>query len=196
MKSNVCMGFLSGWFAFPSFCALIFSKCSTLNINVFYREERHVWSTLSLLCLGKVTIQRAVLWFRPSLYPKAEGMQPFGMSPTANANYHRDWAQNKTKTPEPSFPVSYVPIHQCLQGSLGLLATQEAQLKERTGWTRGVAHRRPHTQHAQSSVWLSQCRWASMYKHTRMKVRGNLLTSPYKGHLIFWYRYLTKCNPS
>lgn len=118
MKSNVCIGFLSGWFVFSSFCALMFSKCSTLNINVFYREERHFWSTLSLLCLRKATIQRAVLWLCPSLYPKAEGMQLFGMSPTANANYHRNWAQKQTnkQTPEPSFPVSYVPVHQCLQG--------------------------------------------------------------------------------
>lgn len=119
-----------------------------------FTEKKGISEALSLLCLGNVTIQRAVLWFYPSLHPKAEGMQLFGMSPTANANYHRDWAQNKTKTPEPSFPVSYVPIHQCLQGSLGLLATQEAQLKERTGWTRAVAHRRPHTQHAEFCMTL------------------------------------------
>lgn len=142
-----------------SFCSLMLSKCSTLSINVFYREERHFWSILFLALSEKSNNthgEQCSDSAPPS--PKAEDMQLFGMSPTATTKYHRNWALKETQVP--STLVLYVRIRSC-----GLLVTREAQCKERTGWTRCVTHRRPSTQHAQSSVRFWQWRLASMYKH-------------------------------
>lgn len=94
------------------------------------------------------------------------------MSPTANANYHRDWAQNKTKSPEPSFPVSYVPVHQCLQGSLGLLATQEAQLKE--NWLDKECSSQKATYTARTEFCMTfTVQKGKRVQNTHMKVREN-----------------------
>lgn len=62
-----------------------------------------------------------------------------------------------------------MPIHQCLQGSCGLLVTQEAEPKELAGQGVQPTEGHPHSMHMLCTILTVQVHkhvYTHMYKHT------------------------------